>query len=129
MKHLSELLTGICFVTSPDLRKACEQDGPPDMPSVSLNAIKAQVSSTIEKLLGSAISDSQPFTEGGLDSLGAVELRTQLTTDFSVDLPATLAYDYPTVEALSQYIAAQVSEGISTAGKAIASSLSRGHHD
>jgi hypothetical protein len=35
---------------------------------------------------------------------GAVELQTALARDFSLELPATLAFDYPTVSALSKYI-------------------------
>lgn len=44
--------------------------------------------------------------EAGLDSLGAVELRNTLTAALHLDLPATLTFDYPTVEALAQYLAA-----------------------
>ena len=43
--------------------------------------------------------------EAGLDSLGAVELRNSLASQFSVDSPATLTFDYPTVAALAEYFA------------------------
>ena len=46
----------------------------------------------------------QPLMDAGLDSLGAVELRTTLASRFAMDLPATLTFDYPTVRALSQYL-------------------------
>jgi hypothetical protein len=42
--------------------------------------------------------------EAGLDSLGAVELKNSLATRYSLDLPATLTFDYPTVAALAAYI-------------------------
>ena len=44
--------------------------------------------------------------DAGLDSLGAVELRNMLTAHFDVELPATVAFDHPTVETLAQYLAA-----------------------
>lgn len=43
--------------------------------------------------------------EAGLDSLGAVELRTSLETAFAMEMPATITFDYPTIGALAKYIA------------------------
>lgn len=43
--------------------------------------------------------------EAGLDSLGAVDLRNALAVQFSVDLPATLTFDYPTVPGVARFIA------------------------
>lgn len=49
----------------------------------------------------------QPLMEAGLDSLGAVELRTSLEAAFSMELPATVTFDYPSISALAKYIAGQ----------------------
>lgn len=42
--------------------------------------------------------------QAGLDSLGAVELRNAVASKFSIWVPATLAFDYPTVAALSGFV-------------------------
>lgn len=46
----------------------------------------------------------------GLDSLGAVELRNSLQAQLpaGLELPATLLFDFPSVNAVSGYIASQV---------------------
>ncbi|HEY3886321.1 MAG TPA: SDR family NAD(P)-dependent oxidoreductase [Vicinamibacterales bacterium] len=51
-----------------------------------------------------ACSAQQPFGEIGLDSLMAVEIRNTLAEDLGRALPATLLFDYPTIDALAGYL-------------------------
>jgi myxalamid-type polyketide synthase MxaC len=49
----------------------------------------------------------QGFFQLGMDSLMAVELRARLQVQLGVTLPATVAFDYSTVEALAGYLASE----------------------
>ena len=42
--------------------------------------------------------------QAGLDSLGGVELRNSIAATFAIDVPPTLAFDYPTATALAEYV-------------------------
>jgi NADPH:quinone reductase-like Zn-dependent oxidoreductase/SAM-dependent methyltransferase/acyl carrier protein len=57
-----------------------------------------------------ALDPKQPLSELGLDSLMAVELRSLLSAELGLSrsLPATLVFDYPTIAALTQYLADEV---------------------
>ena len=46
--------------------------------------------------------------EAGLDSLGAVELRSALGARFGVDMPATLTFDHPSITALAAFVFANL---------------------
>jgi acyl carrier protein/NAD(P)-dependent dehydrogenase (short-subunit alcohol dehydrogenase family) len=51
-----------------------------------------------------AVSRTRGLAEMGLDSLASIELRTRLEQAFACRLPTTLAFDYPTVEALAAHV-------------------------
>jgi acyl carrier protein len=57
---------------------------------------------------GRKIRPSQPLQELGLDSLMAVELRNALARSLETKLPATLLFDYPSIEALVDFVGAKL---------------------
>jgi hypothetical protein len=50
-----------------------------------------------------------PLGELGLDSLLAVELRNTLATALGRALPATLLFDHPTIDALTDHLLGELS--------------------
>ncbi len=68
------------------------------------------VQETVAAVLGPDINPDDPLMASGLDSLGAVELRNALQAQLpaGAELPATLLFDYPSINAVSGYIASQV---------------------
>jgi len=72
------------------------------------DSYRDQIAEAVVGILGAAPAADQPFMEAGLDSLGAVDLRNALGALFEIELPATATFDYPTLAAMAQYIAAAV---------------------
>ncbi len=57
---------------------------------------------------GSAPHRRQGFFEMGMDSLTSVDLKSRLETGLGVNLPTTLALEYPTIDALAGYLEAEL---------------------
>jgi myxalamid-type polyketide synthase MxaB len=78
----------------------------------------AHVKSQVAQVLGWHSSNSLDFTQGffslGMDSLTSIELRSRLQSSLACSLPSTIAFDYPTVEALVNYLLEKVLPKTST---------------
>lgn len=55
-----------------------------------------------------SIDVRRPLAELGMDSLTAVQLRNTLAESVGCSLPVSLLFDYPSLEALAKYLAAEV---------------------
>ncbi|MCP4465660.1 MAG: type I polyketide synthase, partial [Halieaceae bacterium] len=58
----------------------------------------------VQGVLGAPVGDEEPLMAAGLDSLGAVELRNTLESSLGMQLPGTLVFDYPTTNAIQDFI-------------------------
>jgi 3-oxoacyl-(acyl-carrier-protein) synthase/acyl carrier protein len=66
------------------------------------------VARRVSVLAGTDVGLDDPMTSAGLDSLGAVELRTALERAYGVSLSATVVFDHPTAAALGTYVHEEV---------------------
>ena len=66
------------------------------------------MSSLLDQETTSEVDVQAPLMEVGLDSLATTQLVRQLSTSLSVQLPPTLLFDYPTVDALSDHLVSEV---------------------
>ena len=55
-----------------------------------------------------AIDTTRPLHDQGLDSLMAVELRNKLSKAFGQDMPASIVFDYPTIEQLTELLRGKI---------------------
>ena len=76
--------------------------------------LQAQLAQRVTALLGfpagARLEARRPLRDLGLDSLLSVSFRNQLAAAFGLDLPATVLFDHPTLEALSLHLLALLGE-------------------
>jgi acyl transferase domain-containing protein/NADPH:quinone reductase-like Zn-dependent oxidoreductase/acyl carrier protein len=78
-------------------------------PQARRERLLIRVSETLGQVLGLRAEDIDPrqrFFEAGMDSLTSVEFRRRLERGLGVALPATIALDHPTVEAVVTFLLA-----------------------
>ena len=89
-----------------DLWRACDASS---RRRISIGYVRDQVVRVLGLDPSHPLGGMQPLNEVGLDSLLAVELRSVLAAGTGLALPATLLFNYPSVEALAEYLEAELS--------------------
>jgi len=77
---------------------------------ILLSHLQASAARILGLPVDNPIDRQQPLTEMGLDSLMAVELRNNLRKSLVMSLPATLLFDFPTIQALADFIMGEMFE-------------------
>ncbi|MEO6829390.1 MAG: acyltransferase domain-containing protein, partial [Acidobacteriaceae bacterium] len=86
---------------------------------ILLDAVCEEIARVLH-LTGDAVPKKRDrLMDLGLDSLMAVELRNRLASSLGLnDLPATLIFDYPTPDAIAEYLLEQIQENSSAVDEA-----------
>jgi acyl transferase domain-containing protein/NADPH:quinone reductase-like Zn-dependent oxidoreductase/acyl carrier protein len=72
-----------------------------------LKLVREEVAAVLGYRDAAEVPADRPFNELGVDSLAAVELRNRLSGLAGTRLATTIAFDYPTAEAVAGYLLAQ----------------------
>jgi NAD(P)-dependent dehydrogenase (short-subunit alcohol dehydrogenase family)/acyl carrier protein len=84
---------------------AIQRLGGPDLAAQLRALVRAQVAAVLGHGSEQAIDLDTPFSELGMDSLAAVDLRNAVSAHTGVTVPVTIAFERPSVQALSDHLA------------------------
>ena len=62
----------------------------------------------VTQVVGQKLEDGDSLMSNGVDSLSAVEVASAINEELGLELPETLAFDYPTLGDVVQYVAGQL---------------------
>ena len=92
--------------------------------------LQSYLSEQVARVLGLSVSRldvHQPLSNLGLDSLMAVELKNRIALDLGVNVPMVKFLQGPSVEEAAAYLFEQLTEGLSDAPAALASTVAQRH--
>jgi acyl carrier protein len=82
------------------------QHATPDEASALLTPfVSAQLAAVMGFASGAEVDIDQDFSDMGIDSLLAVDLRNRLEASLAITLPATLVFDHPDLASLIDHLA------------------------
>ncbi len=108
-----------------EAQAGAQQQKAASAPAVDLDEVRGLVHSMAAELLGEGqiLADGQ-FPAGGFDSLSAVELSNMLSQSLAIDLPGTLVFDYPSVNAIAGLVVSKMAPPPRSPGTVNAVSIS-----
>jgi acyl transferase domain-containing protein/acyl carrier protein len=77
---------------------------------ITIELVRAHAATILGHASATDVEIDRPFSELGFDSLGAVELRNQLTAATGLRLPPTLIFDHPTIQTLAKHLQTQAED-------------------
>ena len=69
------------------------------------SAIEVSISAAFLEVQGTAVAVEAPLMAAGLDSVAGTEFSNKLSQELSTELSQTVLFDYPSISAVSSFIA------------------------
>ncbi len=95
---------------STEFRDALREADPTRRRGILVDHVTAQVVGAMGLASAQLLDPTAGFFQSGMDSLMSVTLQRALSDSLGETLPASVVFDYPTVEALSDYLATLLPE-------------------
>ena len=108
------------IATRPQLASSAQTQ----LSAVNIDELRAEIIAAAQDIVGNTVSASQPLMTAGLDSLSSVELTNALQRKLGVQLPSTLVFDYPTVDAIVEFVSTQLQPSAAADSATLHSGLS-----
>ena len=90
-----------------------------------LELVRGQIAVVLGHAGADTIDPDKAFQDLGFDSLTAIELRNRINTILGVRLPATVLFDYPTIDALVGHLLDQVAPPAVSGGEVLLAELAK----
>jgi acyl transferase domain-containing protein/acyl carrier protein len=111
--------------TGPDLAARLAELSGPARRETLLAAVRGHVAAVQGQSSPEQVDVQRGFRDQGFDSLAAVNLRNRLLAQTGLTLPVSLVFDYPTVDALTDYLLAELVPDEPTGLSAVLAELDR----
>jgi phthiocerol/phenolphthiocerol synthesis type-I polyketide synthase B len=98
-----------------EFRQALRDSEPAQRRGLLVDHVAAQVVAAMGLASPQLLDPSTGFFQSGMDSLMSVTLQRALSDSLGESLPASVVFDYPTVEALSDHLATILPELVEAA--------------
>ena len=70
-------------------------------PQTELSTIINEVQGLVAEITGTKVEPEMPLMHAGLTSLGIMQIGRRMKSAFSIDVPVTFIFDYPSVSAIA----------------------------
>lgn len=108
-----------------DLAKSLAEAAPEEAERLLVDLVRSHVAAVLGHASPDAVDVSRSLIDLGFDSLSSVELRNRLTAITGLRLPATVVFDYPTIDAMASYLRSELAPSSATTAIAVLEELDR----